>query len=708
MNFRRVVGIFSVVSTIMSFYACGDDKSSSASLLPDEVANKAELETYECNMSVIGGKVFVKSLEKNYECDGEEWFESYDQPKSGAKGKSSSSSKGISSSSGKSSSSSSEKISSSSSSVVKQSSSSVKSSSSRPTEILEPEIKVNERCSETGACDAMDKNDVGTWHFVRKDDFGDDAEYTYKADGRDLIVTIKSVDASVDSKTYSMYNMESEVGVEMAFNAAKSTCKDGGGNDKKIKTCVKDTTKVFPACDREHEGCLALIDSVYKICKSKSWTKATVLEYDTYGLECFDDGHVVSGNVIDSNKYVCESGKFREANSIERDTYGFECVEGRTVAGRVNEENKYTCELGKFREANKIEIDTYGLECVEGQTVAGNVNKYNRYTCESGRFRTANEFEIHTYGLECVEGLVVKGSEFCSGYYVCKSGKFVEAADDERSVGLACMANNEGQIAEGRPVSYSGPSPLPMYKYYCSNQEWKNITNWDWNVSKEIRFNPEVKYGSMIDDRDGRVYRTVKIGEQVWMAENLNYSDSIKTPSLKGRSSCYDNKDEYCEVAGRLYTWAAAIDSIAWPALAEKLAYCEGSLTTCEHPVEIQGVCPKGWHLPDTTEWLNLLVAVGGRGYNGSAKVYGAEFLKSRTGWSDSGTKDFDDALGFSMLPAGLWDSQELYLEFHQCGFYAYFWTSSGFHLEVAAGSSAWIINGLKKSMMSVRCVKDE
>jgi hypothetical protein len=65
----------------MSFYACGDDKSSSASLLPDEVANKAELETYECNMSVIGGKIFVKSLGKNYECDGEEWFESYDQPK---------------------------------------------------------------------------------------------------------------------------------------------------------------------------------------------------------------------------------------------------------------------------------------------------------------------------------------------------------------------------------------------------------------------------------------------------------------------------------------------------------------------------------------------------------------------------------------------------------------------------------------------------
>ena len=363
MNFRRVVGIFSVVSTIMSFYACGDDKSSSANSLPDEVADKAELETYECNMSVIGGKVFVKSLEKNYECDGDEWFESYDQPKSGAKGKSSSSSKGKSSSSGEASSSSSEKISSSSSSVVKQSSSSVKSSSSRPTEILEPEIKVNERCSETGACDAMDKNDVGTWHFVRKDDFGDDAEYTYKADGRDLIVTIKSADGSVDSKTYSMYNMESEVGVEMAFNAAKSTCKDGGGNDKKIKTCVKDTTKVFPPCDREHEGYLALIDSVYQICKSNSWTKATALEYDTYGLECFDDGRLVKGKVNAEAKYVCDSGFYRTATKEELD-YGLACIIGNENAiVEYADSVLKKCRGQKWENVSLFDYHTYKQEC---------------------------------------------------------------------------------------------------------------------------------------------------------------------------------------------------------------------------------------------------------------------------------------------------------------------------------------------------------
>ncbi|MDY6330227.1 MAG: hypothetical protein SPL52_01850 [Fibrobacter sp.] len=73
-------------------------------------------------------------------------------------------------------------------------------------------------------CDEMVKEDVSTWHFVRKDAFGDDAEYIYKAEGRDLIVTIKGANGS-DTKTYSMYNMESEVGVEMAYQAAKATCK---------------------------------------------------------------------------------------------------------------------------------------------------------------------------------------------------------------------------------------------------------------------------------------------------------------------------------------------------------------------------------------------------------------------------------------------------------------------------------------------------
>ena len=236
----NVLALVSVIPLAVAFNACSDDSSTSspATKLPTEVKDLKELEEHKCDMSVIGEKVFVESEDLLYECDGDAWFKSYDQTKP-----SSTKSSGSKDTDGSSDSRATDKDGSSSDATT--SSSSAKSSSSRPTEILEPEITVNETCTEVGACDAMVETDISTWHFVRKDDFGDDAEYTYTADGKDLIVTIKNADGTTNSKTYSMYNMESEADVEMAFNAAKSTCKNGGGNDNKIKSCVKDTVKAL-------------------------------------------------------------------------------------------------------------------------------------------------------------------------------------------------------------------------------------------------------------------------------------------------------------------------------------------------------------------------------------------------------------------------------------------------------------------------------
>jgi hypothetical protein len=70
----------------------------------------------------------------------------------------------------------------------------------------------------------MVKEDISTWHFTRADAFGEPSEYVYSVadNGDDLIVSIDGKE-----KSYSMYHMSKEVGVEMAFSAAKATCEDG-------------------------------------------------------------------------------------------------------------------------------------------------------------------------------------------------------------------------------------------------------------------------------------------------------------------------------------------------------------------------------------------------------------------------------------------------------------------------------------------------
>ena len=196
------------------------------------------------------------------------------------------------------------------------------------------------------------------------------------------------------------------------------------------------------------------------------------------------------------------------------------------------------------------------------------------------------------------------------------------------------------------------------------------------------------EYDSLTDERDGQTYKTVKIGSQWWMAENLNYDDSTVTPSLSARSWCRDEVDKGCEVAGRLYTWAAAMDSVK--------TGC-GYGVNCSPTLPVQGICPRGWHLPDSTEWETLFIVVGNRNSAGTA-------LKTQSGWLDNnGT----DAFGFSALPVGH-GGEERY------GNSTMFWTAT----EGATGGAYYMslnriyesagLGGISKEQaFSVRCVKD-
>ena len=105
-------------------------------------------------------------------------------------------------------------------------------------------------------------------------------------------------------------------------------------------------------------------------------------------------------------------------------------------------------------------------------------------------------------------------------------------------------------------VSKGETKVMPSGTYDCT--EYSCIPTE--NLNQEML--AEGLYGEFLDERDNQVYKTIQIGEQVWMAQNLNYADSVAMPSLLGGSWCYDNDEENCRKAGRLYTWGATVDSI--------------------------------------------------------------------------------------------------------------------------------------------------
>ncbi len=203
--------------------------------------------------------------------------------------------------------------------------------------------------------------------------------------------------------------------------------------------------------------------------------------------------------------------------------------------------------------------------------------------------------------------------------------------------------------------------------------------------------------GTFTDSRDGKTYKTVKIGGQTWTAPNLNYA-------AEG-SKCYEDKPENCEKYGRLYNWETA-----------------------------KKVCPQGWKLPSKEDWETLIKAVGGT-VDPDEKGKTVKALISTSGWgsyeedgvkiSGNGTDDF----GFSAMPGGSWseewgDSEEGGGGFWDGGKHGEWWTNSAerdqegiktFYITMfGSNSSASVdqdgVHGIRMFIVdywrSVRCVK--
>ena len=143
------------------------------------------------------------------------------------------------------------------------------------------------------------------------------------------------------------------------------------------------------------------------------------------------------------------------------------------------------------------------------------------------------------------------------------------------------------------------------------------------------------EYGLLEDERDGQKYKTVKIGTQTWMAENLNY----------------EAQNSKCTASGCLYVWAVAMDSIGEFSNNSKgcgYNYKGHGTAMCSPVYPVRGICPEGWHLPTSEEFRVLIKTVGG----GETP----EVLQSLgiSGWPAA-----TDSYGFSAIPIMVdWESR--------------------------------------------------
>lgn len=168
-----------------------------------------------------------------------------------------------------------------------------------------------------------------------------------------------------------------------------------------------------------------------------------------------------------------------------------------------------------------------------------------------------------------------------------------------------------------------------------------------WRLRAKQKTEDNCEYGELVDDHDGQTYKAVKIGDQWWMAANLNYAYTdfplnYNDFTSDSTSWCYEDISDNCIKYGRLYTWSAAMDSVGtWSTDGKGCGY----YGECSPSYPVRGICPEGWHLPSKAERNTLFTAVG-------EKSTAGKVLKSTSGWNSSGYGL--DAFGFSALPAGL------------------------------------------------------
>ncbi len=194
-----------------------------------------------------------------------------------------------------------------------------------------------------------------------------------------------------------------------------------------------------------------------------------------------------------------------------------------------------------------------------------------------------------------------------------------------------------------------------------------------------------------LSDSDGNTYKTVQIGDQCWMAENLNTGKQLSSGKQQTDNDtiekyCYNNDPASCEQEGALYQWNEMMKH-----------------QTTQDSAAVQGICPDGWHIPTENDWLQLEEYIGMD-----------EVQRQKTYWrgTDEGKKIKQGGkTGFNALLGGQLDEHNVFVCKEKLGFY---WTGtlnfpgSAWHRVLSEDEdriSRFVTN--TKEALSIRCIKD-
>ena len=410
------------------------------------------------------------------------------------------------------------------------------------------------------------------------------------------------------------------------------------------------------------------------VCKKDSgWTYPGARFQDTFEWEPGYDGEWRRGDFHNPFKYAYDSLQ-GEWISYLGDSVGVACVSSKVGIVRKRTptnafdsgydkcilKDEYYYWSATATEEDYIEYGTKDLECDSlGRVQKLSVDPNFYVVCEEGKFRKATDADIRLDLIEREKAANPCGDEDddlrqgkvdTTIYYSCYHGALKMAGELDKFLGKACNLGSEGY--------YKYQNSL----FYCNGAQWKYSS--DSLVTETVT-----------DEHDNSKYKTVGVGTQIWMAENLK----LKTDS----SWCYQDEDDAnCERYGRLYQW--------------------------KDNVGAENICPEGFHVPSSKDWETLKSYVNDVfDWDHYTRILGA-----KDGWKKSNEWYIgnDDFVGFSAFASGVRDSSGKYADLFEA---AYFCTTDHTDSTFTVYKMQKILPNFEgveapqNSVCSIRCIKD-